>query len=83
MTGSSVSASINNFPGKHTGLDGIRLHNCQDRWGKLADIIEPDGKNFLLARIGGELIELPESLSGQLQERLEQDRRSPGGEQHV
>jgi hypothetical protein len=34
--------------------------------GKLSDIIEPDGEDFVLARIADELIELPKSLSASL-----------------
>ena len=34
--------------------------------GKLSNVIEPDGEDFLLARIAGLLVELPKSLSAQL-----------------
>jgi len=84
MSGSPVSASINNFPEPYADLSGIRLHDCQGRRGKLTDIIEPDDQDFLLAEIAGDMIELTESLSGQLQELLGQDRRPvTEAEQHV
>lgn len=58
----TVSASTNNFPLVET----IQLMDCQGRRGVLTDIIEPDGEDLILARIAGELVELPRALSARL-----------------
>jgi hypothetical protein len=58
---SSFSVDITAQP-----CDIVRLHDPEIVIGKLSDIIEPDGQEFLLARIAGELIELPKPLSEQL-----------------
>jgi hypothetical protein len=34
--------------------------------GQLSDIVEPDGEDYLLARIAGKMMELPKSLSASL-----------------
>jgi hypothetical protein len=44
----------------------ICLADCQGRRGILTDIIEPDGEEIVLARVAGELVELPGQLSAQL-----------------
>ncbi len=43
-----------------------RLRELDIIVGKLSDVIEPDGEDFVLARIADELIELPKVLSASL-----------------
>jgi len=61
-------ASISTFSADNAAQHGdtIRLRELDIVVGTLSDIIQPDGEDFLLARIAGELIELPKSLSASL-----------------
>ena len=59
----SVAAASNNFP---SGDEAIRLRELDIIVGTLSDVIEPDGEDFVLARIADELIELPKVLSASL-----------------
>lgn len=64
----TVSAPINTFSADNAAQhnEAVRLRELDIIVGTLSDLIEPDGEDFLLARIANELIELPKSLSPSL-----------------
>lgn len=63
-----VFNSINSYSAGDAALpaDVIHPNELDIVVGTLSNIIEPDDQDFLLARIAGQMVELPKSLSASL-----------------
>lgn len=66
MTASARSDISISILSPASGNDTVILSDGDLLRGSLADIIEPDGEDILLAEIAGDLVEVPKALSSAL-----------------